>query len=152
MFRNGLRSKTLWKNTLAALLTITLSGAYCLFCCPEIIAAGKAAHHQAGQTNRTQHCSFSKNDKTSDDKTSGAAKAATAAVKAFECFPLRFSFFIAKLEKKEFPKQNPVLANDFFGFPASVKLAPRAGFAGFSYRAPVRESRDLHIKNCVFRI
>jgi hypothetical protein len=146
MFRNGLQPQTLLKKTIAALLMITLSGAYCLLCSREIIAAGKAAHHQVGQTGRTEHCKFSKNNKTSD-----ASKAATA-VKGFEFCPLRFSFFIAKLEKKEFPKQTPVLANNFSRFPESVKLETRAGFADFFYRAPVRESSDLHIKNCVFRI
>ena len=138
MFGHSFRLKSLLKNSLAALLVITLSGAYCLFCCEEIIAATKSAHHSQIQS---EHCNFSKN--TSDAATS---------IKAFECCGLKFNFFVAKLEKNEFPEQAPALADNFFGFSESQKLRRGASPTEFSYRAPIFEKRDLHIKNCVFRI
>ena len=141
MFRNRLQPKILLKNSLAAFLMITLTGAYCLFCCQEINAAQKASHHSI---SRTEHCNFSKK--------ASATSQATTSVNSFECCGLKFNFIVAKLEKKEFPEQSPALANNFFSFPQSVKLESNPNFAGFYYRAPVFESRDLHVKNCVFRI
>lgn len=145
MLRHSFQPKTLLKNTLAALLVITLSGAYCLFCCGEIIAAGKAAHHPASAVSQTEHCHFSK---TAASETSRTAES----VNAFECCGLRFSFFVAKLEKNQLPHAATARANGFFSFPKSVKIAPATEFTDHSYRAPVFESRDLHIRNCVFRI
>lgn len=145
MFRNSLQPKFILKNTLAALLMITLSGAYCLFCCQEILAAvGKAAHQTAGKAVQTEHCNFSKNE------SSGTSKAANA--DAFECCGLKFNFFVAKLVKKEFPQKTPASANNFSVFPESAELETNAGCADFFYRAPIDDSRDLHVKNCVFRI
>jgi len=145
MFRRGLQPKTLLKNTLAALLTITLSGAYCLFCCQEIIAAAKQSHKPKAHVSQSENCHFSKTKSAESTKT-------TTVVNAFECCSLRFSFFVAKLEKKKFPQQIFVPVTDFFSFPESVKSLRTADSAAFRYRAPTLESRDLHIKNCVFRI
>jgi|SRR5215213_1541356 len=143
MIRNLLQPKILLKNSLAALLVITLSGAYCFFCCQEIKAATKAEHCPASKIKQTEHCNFSGRK---------SEPLQTTSINLFECCGLKFNFFVAKLEKNEKPEQAPALANNFFSFLESVKLARAANFAGFSYRAPVFESRDLHVKNCVFRI
>jgi hypothetical protein len=146
MFRKRLQPKNLWKNAVAALLVLTLSGAYCLFCCQEISAAvTKAEHCPLSKTVEANHCNFSKSKKSE-------ASRAAASVNVFECCDLKFNFFIAKLEKNRFPAAAPVLANNFSLFLQSVKPERKTGFTDFSYRAPVFESRDLHIRNCVFRI
>lgn len=145
MFRRDLQPKSLLKNTLAALLTITLSGAYCLFCCQELIAAAKQPHKPKAHASQSKNCHFSKTKSAESRKT-------TTAVNAFECCGMRFNFFVAKLEKKEFPQQTFVAATNFFSFLESVKPVRTAAFSAFRYRAPVLESRDLHVKNCVFRI
>jgi hypothetical protein len=146
MFRKGLQPKTFLKNAVAAILVLTLSGAYCLFCCGEIKAAVTNADHcPLSKTVEAEHCNFSKSKKT------GTSRAATS-VNVFECCDLKFNFFIAKLEKNRFPEAAPVLANNFFLFLQSVKLEKKSGFTGFSYRAPVFENRDLCVRNCVFRI
>jgi hypothetical protein len=141
MIRKLLLPKILLKSSLAAFLMITLSGAYCFFCCQEINAAPKASHHSISQNG---HCNFSK-------KASETSQATTS-VNVFECCGLKFNFIVAKLEKKEFPEQSPALANDFFSFLQTVKFESNLNFTGFSYRAPVFESRDLHVRNCIFRI
>lgn len=145
MFRRGLQPKSLLKNTLAALLAITLSGAYCLFCCQEIVAAVKQSHTPQAHASQSENCHFSKT------KSAESSKKPTA-VNSFECCGMRFSFFVAKLEKKEFPQQTLVAATNSFGFPESVKSVKNAASTAPGYRAPILESRDLHVKNCVFRI
>jgi hypothetical protein len=142
MFRQPLQPKTLLKKTLAALSVITLSGVYFLFCCQEMYASNKSAHQPA---EKSEHCHFSKSKKSETPR-------AAAGVNICEHCGLRFNFFVAKLEKNQFPQKTPALANNFFHFLKSVNPANKAGFTGFSYRAPVFENRDLHIKNCVFRI
>lgn len=148
MFRKHLQPKTFLKNTIAALLVITLSGAYYLLCCQEMqAAAAKADHCPLSKAVQTEHCNFSKN------KSSEAPPQTAASINLFECCSLKFNFFVAKLEKNEFPQQTPsALANNFFNFLQSVKLENNAGLTGFSYRAPVFDSRRLRVKNCVFRI
>ena len=143
MFRISSHPKIFLKNSIAALLMLTLSGALYLFCCQA--AAAKSAHHKAAAESSAEHCHFSKNKSS---ETSPAA----ALINSFECCPLKFNFFVAKLEKNEFPQPVPALANEFSGFFNPVKLARNTGFTDFSYRAPVFESRDLHVRNCVFRI
>jgi hypothetical protein len=145
MFRKGLQPKALLKNSLAALLVLTLSGAYCLFCCQEIKAATAAEHCPLSKTAQAEHCKFSKN------KASESSPAA-ASINLFECCGLKFSFFVAKLEKTRFPQAAPASANNFFIFLPAEKLEKAARVSGFAYRAPVRETRDLHVRNCVFRI
>lgn len=146
MFRQILQPKTFSKNALAALLVIALSGAYCLFCCQQIYAAvSKAAHCPLSKTAQTEHCKFSKN------KASETSKAATG-INVCERCTLKFNSFVAKLEKNKFPQKASAPAKTFFNFLESVKPAKKSGFAGFSYRTPVRQTRDLHVRNCVFRI
>jgi hypothetical protein len=144
MFRHSLQPKIFLKNAIAALLVITLSGAYCLFCCREINAATKAEQHPA-TISGGDHCHFQK------DKSSATAETTTS-VNAFECCGFKFNFFVAKLEKPEFTQPAPALANNYFSFLESVKPERNRKLKGFSYHAPVFESRDLHVKNCVFRI
>jgi hypothetical protein len=145
MFRNLLQPKTLFKNTLAALLVITLSGAYCLFCCQEIKAAAKTEHCPLKRVSETEHCNFAK------DKSAGLPETATS-INLFECCGLKFNFFVAKLEKNQLPQQTPVLANNFSNFLESVKLENKTGFTDFFYHAPAFEKGARHIRNCVFRI
>ncbi len=142
MFRKFRQPKILLKSPLAALLVIALSGVFYLFCCQA--AAAESAHHLSTSTNSAQHCHFSRNK---SPETLPAAR-----IEAFECCPLKFNLFVAKLEKNQFPHAAPVRASNFFSLPESIKLARRARPTGFSYRAPAFVSRDLHIKNCVFRI
>jgi len=147
MFRKYLQPKILLKNTAAVLLTITLSGAYYLFCCPAMQAAvAKAEHCPLSKAVQTEHCNFSKN------KSPETPPQTATSINLFECCSLKFNFFVAKLEKNEFPQQTPVLINNHSGFLQSVKLENNTGFTDFSYRAPVFDSRDLRVKNCVFRI
>jgi len=147
MFRKHLHPKILLKNTAAALLVITLSGAYYLFCCQEMRAAvAKAEHCPLSKTVQTEHCNFSKN------KTSETPPQTATSLNVFECCNLKFNFFVAKLEKNEFPQQSPVLVNNFFNFLQSVKFETNARVTDFSYRAPVFDSRDQRVRNCVFRI
>ncbi len=146
MFRKYLQPKILFKNASAALLVLTLSGAYCFFCCQAMIAASaKADHCPPNKIIQTEHCNFSKNKSPETTQTA-------ASVNAFECCGLKFSFFVAKLEKNEFPAQTPVLVNNFSGFLRSVKSENNTGLTDFSYRAPVSDHRDRRVKNCVFRI
>ena len=145
MFRKSLQPKTLLKNSLAALLVLTLSGAYCLFCCQEIKAATAAEHCPLSKTTQAEHCKFSKN------KDSESSQAATS-INLFECCGLKFNFFVAKLEKTRFPQAASALANNFFNFAKAEKLEKAVRFSGFPYQAPVRETSDLHVRNCVFRI
>ena len=145
MFRRRLQPKNLLKTTLAALLLITLSGAYCLFCCQEIIAAAKQWHQPKAHASQSENCHFSKTKATETTKTS-------VGVSGFEGCSLKFNLFIAKLEKKEFPKQTFVAAINFFSFPEFLKPAQNRAFPALQYRAPVHESDDLNVKNCVFRI
>lgn len=146
MFRQFSNPEILLKRALAAVLTITLSGAYCLFCCQETNAARtKAEDCPLSKNSQASHCNFSKK-KTAETSQSAAG------IKVFECCRLKFNFFVAKLEKNEFPQKTPALANNFSFFPQSVKLARKTGFTGFFYRAPVFEKDDLHVRNCVFRI
>jgi hypothetical protein len=145
MFRKHLQPKIFLKNTLAALLVITLSGVYCLFCCPEVRAAvgPETEHCPFSKPAQTEHCNPSKNN----------ALETAASIRLFECCGLPFNFFVAKLEKNEFPQQQtPALAKNFFNFSGPVKPASSARATAFSYRAPVLETRDLHLRNCVFRI
>src|SRR5437868_14884508 len=145
MFRPVLQPKILLKNTLAALLVITLSGAYCLFCCQDTNAANKTEHCPLSKISKADHCNFSKQKAA---ETSNAA----ASINLFECCGLKFNFFVAKLEKNQFPQQTPVLANNFSNFLESVKLENKTGFTDFFYRAPAFENGARHIRNCVFRI
>ena len=145
MFRHSLKPKNLLKLSLAALLSISLSGVYYLVCCQEIYAAGATAQHAADQTAGSGHCDFFK--KKVSETSTGAAR-----LNALESCALKFNFYVAKLEKKEFSRQSPVLATNFFNFLESVKPVPKAGFTVFAYRAPALEKGDLQIKNCVFRI
>ena len=144
MFRTYLQPKTLLKNSIAALLTITLSGAFYLFCCQAMKAAEQDDHCPLTKTVQTEHCNFS----TRGDETPKTA----ASINLFECCQLKFNFFVAKLERNELPHAAPARAISVFSFPESVKLAASAVLTDRAYRAPVFESRDLHIKNCVFRI
>jgi hypothetical protein len=144
MFRTYLQPKILLKNSIAALLVITLSGAFHLFCCQAMKAAEKSEHCPLSKPVQTEHCNFSKK---------GVETPQTAAsINLFECCQLKFNFFVAKLEKNELPHAAHARANSFFSLPDSVKLAASTIPTELSYRAPVFESRDLHIKNCVFRI
>ena len=140
-----MQPKNLLRMTLAALLTVTLSGAYCLFCCQEIIAAVKSAHQTVSHAKGSENCHFSKKKAADDSKPSVRLSGLEG------CSP-RFTFFIAKLEKKEFPQQALVAANNFSAFLETVNSGKKATFTGFQYRAPILERRDLCIKNCVFRI
>ncbi len=147
MFRKYLQPKVLLKNTAAALLMITMSGAYYLFCCQEMKAAvAKAEHCPLSKAVQTEHCNFSKN------KTSETAPQTVTSINLFECCNLKFNFFVAKLEKNEFPQQTPVLAKSLSGFLQSVKLENNTEYTDFSYRAPILDSRDRRVRNCVFRI
>jgi hypothetical protein len=147
MFRTYLQPKILLKNTAAALLVITLSGALYLLCCQEMkAAAAKAEHCPLSKAVQTEHCNFSKN-KTSENSQTAVS------INLFECCNLKFNFFVAKLEKNEFPQQAPTaLANNFFNFLQSVKLENAAKLTDFSYRARVFDNRRERIRNCVFRI
>ena len=146
MVRKYLQPKILLKNTAAALLVLTLSGAFYLLCCQEMkAAAAKVEHCPLSKAVQTEHCNFSKN------KTSETSQTATS-INLFECCNLKFNFFVAKLEKNEFPQQTPALANNFFNFLQSVKLENNTRVTDFSYRAPVFDSRDQRVRNCVFRI
>jgi len=145
MFRNLLQPKTLFKNTLAALLVITLSGAYCLFCCQEIKAAAKTEHCPLKRVSETEHCNFAK------DKSAGLPETATS-INLFECCGLKFNFFVAKLEKNPRPEQAAVAVHDFADFRRRVKLEKTAVSKDFFYRPPVFFSRDLHVSNCIYRI
>lgn len=147
MFRKYLQPKVLLKNTAAALLMITLSGAYYLFCCLEMQSAlAKAEHCPLSKAVQTEHCNFSKN------KSSETPPQTATSINLFECCSLKFNFFVAKLEKNEFPQQTTVLAKSFLGFLQSLKLESNAGFGVFSYRAPVFDNRHQRVRNCVFRI
>jgi len=148
MFRKHLQPKTFLKNTIAALLVITLSGVYYLLCCQEMnAAAAKAEHCPLSKAVQTEHCNFSKN------QTSEAPLQTAASINLFECCSLKFNFFVAKLEKNEFPRQAPpALADNFLNFLQAGKLENNAKFTGFSYRAPIFDSRDRRVRNCVFRI
>jgi len=146
MFRKYLQPKVLLKNTAAALLMITMSGAYYLFCCLEMQAAAKAEHCPLSKAVQTEHCNFSKN------KSSETPPQTATSINLFECCNLKFNFFLAKLEKNEFPQQTPVLAKNFSGFLQSIKLENKTAYTDFSYRAPIFDSRDLRVRNCVFRI
>jgi hypothetical protein len=149
MFRKYLQPKILLKNTAAALLVITLSGAYYLLCCQEMKAAvAKAEHCPLSKAVKSEHCNFSKN------KSSETATPQTATgINLFECCSLKFNFFVAKLEKNEFPQQTPTaLAGNFFNFLQTVKLENNAGFTVSPYRPPVFDNRPERVRNCVFRI
>lgn len=146
MFRKHFQPKTLMKNTLAAFLLIAVSGAYCLLCCQEISAAfAKAEHCPLTKTVKSEHCNFS-------TKSAAETSETAAAVNFFECCGLKFNFIVAKLEKNEFPHQTPASANSFSDFLPVLKLENKSNFTNVFYRATVFEKRDLHIKNCVFRI
>jgi hypothetical protein len=146
MIRKARQPKIFLKNTLAAFLMITLSGAYCLFCCQPIEAAeSKVDHCPIKKVSPGEHCDFSKN------KASEPSEAASS-VQAFECCGLKFNFFVAKLEKNDRPQKTPVLARNSFNFLKSVKLVDQAGFTDLPYRAPDFERAALHVRNCVFRI
>ena len=149
MFPTSLDTKILLKNTAAALLVITLSGALYLLCCHEMKAAvAEGEHCPLSKAVKSEHCKFSKN------KSSEALPPQTAAsLNLFECCNLKFNFFVAKLEKNEFPQAAPAaLANNFDNFWQTEKLENNAKFADFSYRAPIFDSRDRRVRNCVFRI
>jgi hypothetical protein len=144
MFRLTFQPKNLLKNSSAALLVLILSGVFYLVCCRVMMAAEKAEHCPLTKTTQTEHCNFSKR---ADEK----ARTATS-INLFECCQLKFNFFVAKLEKKRLPHAAPARASNFFSLPESIKHAGSPSETDFSYRAPAFESRDLHIKNCVFRI
>jgi hypothetical protein len=147
MFRKHLQPKTFLKNTIAALLVTTLSGALYLLCCQEMKAmTAKAEHCPLSKAVKSEHCNFSKN------KTSETSQTAVN-INLFECCNLKFNFFVAKLEKNEFPQAAPTaLVNNFFNFLQTVNLENNAGFTDFSYRSRVFDNRRERIRNCVFRI
>lgn len=146
MFRKTLQPKNLVKITLAALLAVTLSGAYNLFCCQQIVLAqGAPEHCPLSQTVKSKHCNFSK------DIAAQSAQAAKGA-KAFECCALKFNFFIGKLEKTEFSKKAPAALSRPTNPTLVVKATNSAALNDFSYRPRIAEKRDLHVKNCIFRI
>jgi hypothetical protein len=142
MFRTFLNSKNLTAKMLSALLVITLSGAYCLFCCQETSAKTVA---ESCPLHKTNHCNFAKNK-------SPEASETAASINLFECCGLKFNFFVGKLEKNEFSQQSPAIANNFFNFLQSVNFENKAKFTDFVYRAPLYDSRFSRVKNCVFRI
>ena len=144
MFRHSFQPKIFLKNSTAALLAITLSGAFYLFCCQVMKAAEKGEHCPISKPVRSDHCNFSERPRETPPM--------AASINLFECCQLKFSFFVAKLEKNEFPQAAPARVNGFFRLPESTKLAATAKLTDSSYRVPVFDSRELHIKNCVFRI
>lgn len=147
MFRKHFQPKNFLKNIAAALLVITLSGVLYLFCCQEMKAAvANAEHCPLSKAVKSEHCKFSKN------KSSEAPPQTAASLNLFECCSLKFNFFVAKLEKNEFPQAAPALADNFFNFWQSAKLKNNARVTVFSYHAPVFDSRSERIRNCVFRI
>ena len=144
MFRHSFQPKILLKNSLAALLTISLSGVFYLFCCQAMKAVEKSEHCPLSKTVQTEHCDFSK--KASETPQSAAS------INLFECCQLKFNSFVAKLEKNEFPQQTPARVDSHFSLPDSIKFSVKVSPADFSYRGPVFQSLDLNVKNCVFRI
>lgn len=145
MFRKYFQPKTLLKNTFAALLMLALSGAYCLCCGYQTAAAaGKTEHCRFSKPPAAEHCNFSKQNSSEASKTA-------VSVNSFERCGLKLKFFVAKLEKKEFPQQTSALVNNF-NFLQPAKPERKTGFAGFFYRAPVSDRSDLHLRNRVFRI
>jgi hypothetical protein len=146
MFRKRLQPKNILTRITAALLAITLSGAYYFFCCQEMDAApAKAESCPLIKVSKSEHCNFSKHQ-------SPEASQTATSVNTFECCGLKFNFFVAKLEKNDFPQQVPAAQNNFFNFLQSVKSESKQSFTDFSYHAPIFDSRDLRVKNCVFRI
>ncbi len=142
MFRSFLQSKNLTAKILSALLVMTLSGAYCLFCCQETSAKMSAESCPLAKTN---HCNFDKNQ-------SPEASQTAASINLFECCGLKFNFFVAKLEKNNFSIQVSTATAGNFNFGQSFKFENSQKSTNFTDYAPIFESRDLCIKNCVFRI
>ena len=142
MPRLFLQSKKLLPKMLAAFLAITLSGAYCLFCCQETSAAAKAEFCPLSKTN---HCNSSKNKTPENSDTA-------ANVNPFECCGLKFNFFVANLEKHQFSPQTPATARNFSGFRQTVKFEGNRKSPVFYERTTIFRSGSLRLKNCVFRI
>jgi hypothetical protein len=142
MFRTFLHSKNLTAKMLSALLVMTLSGAYCLFCCQETNAKTVA---ESCPLHKTNHSNFAKNK-------SPEASETAASVNLFECCGLKFNFFVAKLEKTSFSNQSPAIGNNSFNFLKSVKSENKPDFTHFYYRPPISDSRFSRVKNCLFRI
>jgi hypothetical protein len=141
MFRHYLQSKNLSAKAISAFLSIAVSGVLCLCCFQFSRAEAKA---DSCPLQKTSHCAKSASSETSDQ----AAKI----VNSSECCALKLNVFLATLEKNQFPQQTSVAANNFFDFFQSAKLENGKISADFSYRPPIFDSRDLRLKNCVFRI
>ena len=142
MLRTFLHSKNLTAKMLSALLVITLSGAYCLFCCQETSAKTTA---ESCPLHKTNHCNFAKNN-------SPEASEIAASVNLFECCGLKFNFFVAKLEKNNFSEQSLAIPNNVFSFLQSVNFESKEVLTYSVYRAPIFDSRFSRVRNCVFRI
>lgn len=147
MFRHGLQPKNLLNTAFAAFLAIILSGAVNLLCCRQMIFARQAEEHcPLTKKVKQAHCDFSKEPATA---TSETAKS----VRTFECCTLKFNFFVAKLEKNDYSPKTPAAeVRNFSIFLRAVKLENKTGLTVFSDRERVFAVRDLHVKNCVFRI
>lgn len=142
MARSFLQLQKLLPKMLAAFLAITLSGAYCLFCCQEANAAAKADFCPLAKTN---HCNSSKSRVPEVSQTA-------ANLNPFECCGLKFNFFVANLEKHQFSPQTPATANNFSYFRQTVKFENNRKSPVFYERTTIFRSGKLQVKNCVFRI
>ena len=143
MARSFLQLQKLLPNMLAAFLAITLSGAYCLFCCQETSAA--AAKAEFCPLAKTNHCNSSKS------KTPVISQTETN-LSPFECCGLKFNIFAATLEKQQFSSEIPAAAINFSGFRQTIKFENNRKWPVLYEQKNVFRSGKLQVKNCVFRI
>ena len=140
MFRHLLKPNSL----LAAVLLLTLSGACCLFCYEEMFASALSADEHCPMI-KTEHCNFTKGEVAEKE-------VAVTADSVFECCGLKFNFVVGKLELSSFSDQPVAIAT---AMPPGVLFSEqyaRDHFETVSYRPPLFERPDIHVKNCVFRI
>jgi hypothetical protein len=138
--------KTLTAKSLAAALCLSISGAYCLFCCQAM--SGAQTVPDSCPLAKTSHCNSSKNKEAK----SGAP--AAKGVDGFECCALKFNFFVATLEEAKQPQS----ADAAVSTPNSLVLsrlktyAARRELPARIYRPPDFDGRGQRLKNCLLRI
>jgi hypothetical protein len=146
MFGLAAQLKTLTAKSLAAALCLSISGAFCLFCCQSMSAQTAP---DSCPLAKTSHCNSSKN------KAAKSGAPAAKGVDAYECCALKFNFFVAKLEKNKRQQQS---ADAAVAPPNALVLsrlktyAARRELPARIYRPPDFDGRGQRLKNCLLRI
>lgn len=132
---------------ISAFLCLNLSGSFCLAYCQIKVAKSE-----------TEHCPLAKLDKENCPKTKSVNSSDLTSFEnsisgnEIDCCLPAINFFVATLEKNQFPTQTTVAAINDFSLAKPVAFEKVQYTPKFSYQKPLFDYRTARLKNCVFRI